>query len=161
MVSLFNQLMTDQPILFDPDINLLSSPFRDTYSDWNKIFLAAARLSKPFCLKDRRSALITTIASTSDATLAQYSKPLRLWWYFCKQKQVSINFSINLIFSIRFSIFLFFESKILSLYLEYISFGHILDFCRRSRFLMKIFFKVRQLWSCNVHTMTIFGISFP
>lgn len=42
---LFNRLMVDRPILFQPDINMLSSPFRRTHPAWNRITLVAARLS--------------------------------------------------------------------------------------------------------------------
>jgi len=35
------------------------------------------------------AALATTLASISEATIAQYSKPIKLWWYFCKQKRVN------------------------------------------------------------------------
>lgn len=30
-----------------------------------------------------------TIASISEATIKQYSKPIRLWWHFCRQNQLS------------------------------------------------------------------------
>jgi len=53
---LFNRLAIDQPIFFNPNVNLLSSPFRDTHPAWSKISLAAARLSgKPSCLGEHRS----------------------------------------------------------------------------------------------------------
>lgn len=32
------------------------------------------------------AALETTLASISNATIAQYAKPLRLWWHFCRQR---------------------------------------------------------------------------
>lgn len=35
------------------------------------------------------TALETTFASISNATIAQYDKPLRLWWLYCKQKGTS------------------------------------------------------------------------
>lgn len=35
------------------------------------------------------SALSATLASISKGTIAQYSKPLRLWWSFCMQNQIS------------------------------------------------------------------------
>jgi len=34
------------------------------------------------------AALEATLASISEATIAQYTKPLRLWWIFCKQKNI-------------------------------------------------------------------------
>lgn len=50
---LFNRLVIDRPIRFDPDINMLSSPFRQTHPEWRKISLVAAKLSgKPFGLKE-------------------------------------------------------------------------------------------------------------
>ena len=42
---LYNQLIIDQPIRFKPDINMLSSPFRETHPPWSRISLVAARLS--------------------------------------------------------------------------------------------------------------------
>lgn len=42
---LFNRLIIDQPIQFQPDIHMLSSPFRDIHPTWNRIFLVAAKLS--------------------------------------------------------------------------------------------------------------------
>jgi len=42
---LFNRLVIDQPIQFDPDINMLSSPFREVHPMWSRISLVAARLS--------------------------------------------------------------------------------------------------------------------
>jgi len=52
---LFNRLVIDLPIFFDPNVNLLSSPFKDIHPAWNKISLAAARLSgKPSCLGEHR-----------------------------------------------------------------------------------------------------------
>lgn len=42
---LFKSLMVDQPIIFEPDINMLSSPFRNFHPAWSKISLAAVRLS--------------------------------------------------------------------------------------------------------------------
>lgn len=35
------------------------------------------------------SALDATLASLSNATIAQYAKPLRLWWYFCAQNRTN------------------------------------------------------------------------
>lgn len=35
------------------------------------------------------SAMEATLASLTESTIAQYAKPLRLWWYFCKEKQVN------------------------------------------------------------------------
>ncbi|XP_039310369.1 uncharacterized protein LOC105203938 [Solenopsis invicta] len=34
------------------------------------------------------AALETTLASISEATVAQYTKPIREWWHFCRQKQI-------------------------------------------------------------------------
>lgn len=42
---LFNRLLISQPIFMAPDINMLSSPFSSTHPAWNRITLAAARLS--------------------------------------------------------------------------------------------------------------------
>ncbi|XP_011859075.1 PREDICTED: uncharacterized protein LOC105556591 [Vollenhovia emeryi] len=42
---LFNRLVTHQPICFEPDIKMLTSPFRENHSAWRKISLVAARLS--------------------------------------------------------------------------------------------------------------------
>lgn len=42
---LFNRMIVGSPIIFKPNINMLSSPFRDSHPAWNKISLAAARLS--------------------------------------------------------------------------------------------------------------------
>ncbi|XP_067204322.1 uncharacterized protein [Linepithema humile] len=53
---LFNQLIVNQPIQFEPDINMLSSPFRDVHPAWNRISLVAAKLSgKSFCSRGHRS----------------------------------------------------------------------------------------------------------
>lgn len=35
------------------------------------------------------SAMDATLASLSISTFAQYAKPLKLWWYFCKEKQIN------------------------------------------------------------------------
>lgn len=35
------------------------------------------------------SAINTAMASISGATVSQYSKPLRLWWYFCSRKGIN------------------------------------------------------------------------
>ncbi|KYN15816.1 hypothetical protein ALC57_11953 [Trachymyrmex cornetzi] len=35
-------------------------------------------------------ALNATLAALSDATIAQYNKSLRLWWTFCKKKQINL-----------------------------------------------------------------------
>jgi len=49
---LFNRLITDRPIKFEPNINMLSSPFRDVHPVWNRISLVAAKLSgRPFYSK--------------------------------------------------------------------------------------------------------------
>ncbi|KYM94552.1 hypothetical protein ALC62_14809 [Cyphomyrmex costatus] len=42
---LFNRLMINQPIRFEPDTNMLSSPFREIHPAWNRICLVAAKLS--------------------------------------------------------------------------------------------------------------------
>lgn len=42
---LFNRITISQPIRFDPDINMLSSPFREVHPAWTRITLVAARLS--------------------------------------------------------------------------------------------------------------------
>lgn len=42
---LFNRLVVQGPILFEPNIKMLSSPFREVHPTWSKISLAAARLS--------------------------------------------------------------------------------------------------------------------
>lgn len=34
------------------------------------------------------AALNAILASISEATTAQYAKPIRLWWLFCKQRQI-------------------------------------------------------------------------
>lgn len=76
---LFNQLIVEQPIQFNPDINMLTSSFRDFYSAWSRIFLVAARLSgKPSYLRKPLSALAATLASLSKTTLAQYLRPIKL-----------------------------------------------------------------------------------
>lgn len=36
------------------------------------------------------AAIETTIASIRDTTISQYEKPLRLWWQFCKKRNISI-----------------------------------------------------------------------
>lgn len=53
------------------------------------------------------SALDATLASITASTVAQYTKPLRLWWYFCKQKHINC-------FSPSVSSFLEFLSSALS-----------------------------------------------
>jgi len=35
------------------------------------------------------AALATLLASISDTTIAQYSRPIRIWWYFCRKQQIS------------------------------------------------------------------------
>lgn len=42
---LLNRLSMDRPILFDPDPNMLSTPFKDVHPLWKKISLAAVKLS--------------------------------------------------------------------------------------------------------------------
>lgn len=42
---LFNRLIINQPMRFEPDINMLSSPFRETHPAWTRISLVAAKLS--------------------------------------------------------------------------------------------------------------------
>ncbi|XP_026823727.1 uncharacterized protein LOC113561474 [Ooceraea biroi] len=42
---LFNRLLIGQPIHFEPDPQMLSSPFRDFHPTWTRISLVAARLS--------------------------------------------------------------------------------------------------------------------
>ncbi|KYN27595.1 hypothetical protein ALC57_02994 [Trachymyrmex cornetzi] len=42
---LFNRIMINRPIHFDPDPNMLMSPFRDVHPAWSRITLVAARLS--------------------------------------------------------------------------------------------------------------------
>ncbi|XP_067205411.1 uncharacterized protein [Linepithema humile] len=53
------------------------------------------------------AALTATLASISEATLSQYSKPLKLWWFFCKQNQINC-------FTPPVSAFLDFLSSLLS-----------------------------------------------
>ncbi|XP_046734985.1 uncharacterized protein LOC124404700 [Diprion similis] len=48
-------------------------------------------IRKAFLLQDvPRSALDTTMASLSQATLKQYERPVSLWWKFCQDTQVSV-----------------------------------------------------------------------
>jgi hypothetical protein len=42
---LFNRLVVDQPICFEPNVDMLSSPFRDIHPTWDRISLIAAKLS--------------------------------------------------------------------------------------------------------------------
>lgn len=52
---LFNQLVITRPIRFEPNINMLSSPFRDFHPNWTRISLVAARLSaRPSFFKESR-----------------------------------------------------------------------------------------------------------
>nr|XP_012236001.1 PREDICTED: uncharacterized protein LOC105680119 [Linepithema humile] len=52
------------------------------------------------------SALAATLASLSKATIAQYSKPIKLWWLFCKEKDANC-------FAPSVSLFLEFLSSLL------------------------------------------------
>lgn len=42
---LFIRLIIDQPVYLEPNINMLTSPFREIHPAWDRITLAAARLS--------------------------------------------------------------------------------------------------------------------
>lgn len=80
---LFKRLISSQPIYFEPDANMLSSPFRNVHPAWNKIFLREV-IHQTFLIKDISTlAINVTLASLSEHTLAKYTKLLKLWCYFC------------------------------------------------------------------------------
>lgn len=78
-----------RPILFEPDINMMSS-FRHAYPETRF----------PYC-REIRQAFVTgnllmmdaTLASLIETTTIHYSKPsipsFKLWWHFCKRRQIN------------------------------------------------------------------------
>jgi len=91
--------MINQPIQFEFEINMLSSPFRKIHPAWNRISLMAARLSA-FLAKGCSSGA-GALAFLSEATIVQYNKLLGYRWIFCKEKQADL-FSLPMFLVLEF-----------------------------------------------------------
>ena len=79
-----NNLLISELLIFRPEFDLLTSPFREEHPLWKTLTLVAGRLpgkrSNEWGVSNE--AISIMFASLVESTLKQYEKPLRMWWSY-------------------------------------------------------------------------------